>query len=107
VAAPICSKMPLNNIPKGQVQVASGDDQEHLFSAGLARHALLGLFGGEIPEGRVLAVLIVQLYAARPNRPATIQEHYMIVRALERGVSEEKLARQIHSEPTVARTVLL
>ncbi len=32
-------------------------------------------------------------YNTRVNRLATIQGHYMIVRALDRGVSEEKLAR--------------
>ena len=35
-------------------------------------------------------------YNKRVNRLATIQEHYMIVRALERGVSEEKLARALN-----------
>jgi hypothetical protein len=35
-------------------------------------------------------------YNTRINRLATIQEHYMIVRALERGVSEEKLARALN-----------
>ncbi|MFY8210618.1 MAG: plasmid partitioning protein RepB C-terminal domain-containing protein [Caulobacter sp.] len=35
-------------------------------------------------------------YNRRVNRLATIQEHYMIVRALERGVSEEKLARALN-----------
>lgn len=34
-------------------------------------------------------------YNRRVNRLAIIQEHYMIVRALERGVSEEKLARAL------------
>lgn len=34
-------------------------------------------------------------YNKRVNRLATIQEHYMIVRALERGVSEQKLARAL------------
>ncbi|WP_449253210.1 plasmid partitioning protein RepB C-terminal domain-containing protein [Brevundimonas naejangsanensis] len=34
-------------------------------------------------------------YNRRVNRLATIQEHYMIVRALERGVPEEKLARAL------------
>jgi hypothetical protein len=34
-------------------------------------------------------------YNKRINRLAPIQEHYMIVRALERGVSEEKLARAL------------
>jgi ParB-like chromosome segregation protein Spo0J len=35
-------------------------------------------------------------YNKRINRLATIQEHYMIVRALERGVSEEKLAKALN-----------
>lgn len=34
-------------------------------------------------------------YNKRINRLATIQEHYMIVRAVERGVSEEKLAKAL------------
>jgi ParB-like chromosome segregation protein Spo0J len=34
-------------------------------------------------------------YNKRINRLATIQEHYMIVRAIERGVSEEKLAKAL------------
>jgi hypothetical protein len=35
-------------------------------------------------------------YNRRVNRLATIQEHYMIVRAIERGASEEKLARALN-----------
>jgi RepB plasmid partitioning protein/ParB-like nuclease domain len=35
-------------------------------------------------------------YNVRVNRVATVQEHLMIVRALERGVSEEKLARALN-----------
>jgi hypothetical protein len=35
-------------------------------------------------------------YNKRVNRLATIQEHYMIVRAIERGVSEEKLAKALN-----------
>jgi ParB-like chromosome segregation protein Spo0J len=35
-------------------------------------------------------------YNKRVNRLATIQEHYMIVKAVERGVSEEKLARALN-----------
>jgi ParB-like chromosome segregation protein Spo0J len=34
-------------------------------------------------------------YNKRVNRLATIQEHFMIVRAIERGVSEEKIARAL------------
>jgi hypothetical protein len=34
-------------------------------------------------------------YNKRINRLATVQEHFMIVRAIERGVSEEKLAKAL------------
>ena len=42
-------------------------------------------------------------YNKRVNRLAVIQEHYMIVRALERGVSEEKLARALDVDTKVIR----
>jgi ParB-like chromosome segregation protein Spo0J len=42
-------------------------------------------------------------YNKRINRLATIQEHYMIVRALDRGVSEEKLARALSVDLKVIR----
>jgi ParB-like chromosome segregation protein Spo0J len=42
-------------------------------------------------------------YNKRVNRLATIQEHYMIVRALERGVSEAKLARALDVDVKVIR----
>ena len=35
-------------------------------------------------------------YNKRLNRLATVQEHFMIVRAIERGISEEKLARALN-----------
>src|SRR5690348_3576029 len=35
-------------------------------------------------------------YNKRVSRLATIQEHYMIVKAIERGVSEEKLAKALN-----------
>ena len=35
-------------------------------------------------------------YNKRVNRLATVQEHFMIVRAIERGVSEDKLARALN-----------
>jgi ParB-like chromosome segregation protein Spo0J len=35
-------------------------------------------------------------YNKRVNRLATVQEHYMIVKAIERGVAEEKLARALN-----------
>jgi RepB plasmid partitioning protein/ParB-like nuclease domain len=40
-------------------------------------------------------------YNKRINRLAPIQEHYMIVRALERGVSEERLARALNVDVKV------
>jgi ParB-like chromosome segregation protein Spo0J len=42
-------------------------------------------------------------YNKRVNRLATIQEHYMIVRALERGVSEEKIARALNVDARAIR----
>lgn len=42
-------------------------------------------------------------YNKRVNRLPPIQEHYMIVRALERGVSEEKLARALDVDVKVIR----
>lgn len=42
-------------------------------------------------------------YNKRLNRLSTIQGHYMIVRALERGVSEEKLARALNVDVSAIR----
>jgi len=42
-------------------------------------------------------------YNSRVNRLAIIQEHYMIVRALEKGVSEEKLAKALNMDVTLIR----
>jgi ParB-like chromosome segregation protein Spo0J len=42
-------------------------------------------------------------YNKRINRLAPIQEHYMIVRALERGVPEERLARALDVDVTIIR----
>ena len=42
-------------------------------------------------------------YNKRVNRLAVIQEHYMIVRALDRGVSEERLARTLNVDIKVIR----
>jgi ParB-like chromosome segregation protein Spo0J len=38
-------------------------------------------------------------YNKRVNRLATVQEHFMLMRALEKGVSEEKLARSLERSP--------
>jgi hypothetical protein len=62
-----------------------------------------------IAQGASVAACVVAnddesfTYNKRVNRLATIQEHYMIVRALERGVSEEKLARALNVDVKVIR----
>lgn len=62
-----------------------------------------------VAQGATVAACIVAnddesfTYNKRVNRLATIQEHYMIVRALERGVSEEKLARALNVDVKVIR----
>src|ERR1700730_4607015 len=69
------------------------DNEPYMLVDGHLRHAaLLDLGTSEAP------CLIADddeafTYNKRVNRLATIQEHYMIVKAIERGVSEEKLAR--------------
>jgi hypothetical protein len=67
----------------------------------LQRHARSGFE----PEARCLIAADDEgfTYNKRVNRLATIQEHYMIVRALERGVSEEKLARALNVDVGVIR----
>lgn len=69
---------------------------QHLLLDGHLRHAILGDQG--VTETRCLIADDDEAftYNKRINRLATIQEHYMIVRALERGVSEEKLARALN-----------
>lgn len=42
-------------------------------------------------------------YNKRVNRLATVQEHFMILRAIENGVSEEKLARALNLKPKYLR----
>jgi ParB-like chromosome segregation protein Spo0J len=42
-------------------------------------------------------------YNKRVNRLGTIQEHYMIVKAIDRGVSEEKLARALNVNVSAVR----
>jgi ParB-like chromosome segregation protein Spo0J len=72
------------------------DNEPYMLVDGHLRHAaLLDLGTREAP------CLIADddeafTYNKRVNRLATIQEHYMIVKAIERGVSEEKLAKALH-----------
>src|SRR5271169_408729 len=63
---------------------------------GHLRHAALMDLGNSQVACIVAADDEAFTYNKRVNRLATIQEHYMIVRAIERGVSEDKLARALN-----------
>jgi ParB-like chromosome segregation protein Spo0J len=77
--------------------VARSPDQprHYLLLDGHIRHAVLADAGEA--EARCLIALDDEAftYNKRINRLATIQEHFMIVRAIERGVSEDKLAKAL------------
>jgi len=77
--------------------VARSSDQprHYLLLDGHIRHAVLADAGET--EVRCLIALDDEAftYNKRINRLATIQEHFMIVRAIERGVSEDKLAKAL------------
>jgi len=119
VSLPLSSILPLRAVPFSMKQTAKylqiahsmrevgiieplmvaaprGGESQHLLLDGHMRHAIL------MDQGATEAPCIVAdddesfTYNKRINRLATIQEHYMIVRALERGVSEEKLARALN-----------
>jgi ParB-like chromosome segregation protein Spo0J len=77
------------------VSRATEEEGRYLLLDGHLRHAIL-VDAGE----REVRCLIAKddeafTYNKRINRLATIQEHFMIVRAVERGVSEEKLAKAL------------
>jgi ParB-like chromosome segregation protein Spo0J len=77
--------------------VARSPDQprHYLLLDGHIRHAVLADAGET--DVRCLIALDDEAftYNKRINRLATIQEHFMIVRAIERGVSEDKLAKAL------------
>jgi ParB-like chromosome segregation protein Spo0J len=75
---------------------AKGERGKYLLLDGHARYAIL-VDAGETE----IACLVANddeafTYNKRVNRLATVQEHYMILRALSRGVSEEKLAKALN-----------
>lgn len=78
--------------------VARSKDQrgKYLLLDGHMRHAVLT--GTGATEVRCLVAEDDEgyTYNKRINRLATVQEHLMIVRAIERGVSEEKLAKALN-----------
>lgn len=121
---PICKLLPTRALPKGvhesvkyrriaasvaevgliePISVARQRDGTFLILDGHVRLDAL------IAQGASVAACVVAnddesfTYNKRVNRLATIQEHYMIVRALERGVSEEKLARALNVDVKVIR----
>ena len=76
---------------------------QYLLLDGHVRHAAL-LDAGET-EARCLIAHDDEAftYNKRINRLATIQEHFMIVRAIERGVSEDKLAKALNLDVKAIR----
>lgn len=71
------------------------EDGKYLLLDGHARRDILIELG--VTSVRCILALDDEAftYNKRINHLATVQEHFMIVRALERGVSEEKLARAL------------
>ena len=72
-----------------------GEKDRYLLLDGYMRREALADLGAQ--EARCLISYDDEAYTfnKRVNRLSTIQEHFMIVRALERGVSEEKLAKAL------------
>ena len=77
------------------VVIRSPGEGPYMLLDGHVRHAILRELGERETRCLIASDDEAFTYNKRVNRLATIQEHYMIVRALERGVSEEKLARAL------------
>ncbi len=69
---------------------------QYILLDGHLRHAALVESGAESVTCLVAADDESFTYNKRINHLATIQEHYMVVRAIERGVSEERLANALN-----------
>lgn len=72
------------------------DDARYLILDGHLRYFALGQLGQTTARCLIATDDEAFTYNKRVNRLATIQEHFMIVRALERGIPEEKLARALN-----------
>lgn len=87
------------------LMVARSRDHQgrYLLLDGHMRHAVLASAGE--PNARCLMADDDEAftYNKRVNRLATIQEHVMIVRAIEKGVSEEKLAKALDLDAKAIR----
>ena len=78
--------------------VARSKDENgnYLLLDGHMRHAVLTDIAATEVRCLIAADDEAYTYNKRINRLATVQEHFMIVRAIERGVSEEKLAKALN-----------
>lgn len=78
------------------VVAAQRDSNQYLLLDGHLRYSILSERG----ETETLCLVSDDdeafTYNKRVNRLSTVQEHFMLVRALEKGVSEEKLARALN-----------
>jgi ParB-like chromosome segregation protein Spo0J len=72
------------------------DNEPYMLVDGHLRHAALSDLGNSEAPCLIADDDEAFTYNKRVNRLATTQEHYMIVKAIERGVSEEKLARALN-----------
>ena len=80
------------------------DTEPYMLVDGHLRHAALRDFDVEKAPCLIATDDEGFTYNKRVNRLATVQEHYMIVRAIERGVSEDKLARALNIDIKLVRT---
>lgn len=85
------------------VVVRSPAGGPYMLLDGHVRHAILKDLGALETRCLVSDDDEAFTYNKRVNRLATIQEHYMIVRAIERGVSEEKLAKALNVDAKAIR----
>ena len=72
------------------------DTGPYMLVDGHLRHAALSDLGNSEAPCLIADDDEAFTYNKRVSRLATIQEHYMIVKAIERGVSEEKLAKALN-----------
>ena len=119
IALPLCELLPMKRVPDSIKQtsryrriVASiaeigiveplvvarpqQDTAPYLLVDGHLRHAALSDLGNSEAPCLIADDDEAFTYNKRVNRLATVQEHYVIVRAIERGVSEEKLAKALN-----------
>jgi ParB-like chromosome segregation protein Spo0J len=76
---------------------------QYLLLDGHSRHAVLTELGQSEARCIVSTDDEAFTYNKRINRLATIQEHRMIVRAIDRGVSEDRLARALNAKIKMIR----